>query len=85
MVEETAAASTQMMAQIRELEGELARFQGHGAPPPEGAVGRVPARRQEPPRRQGGDGPKAVVAYDRRSANTGYQVVLNEAPSGPLN
>lgn len=86
MVEETAAASTQMIAQIRELEGALAQFRGHGAQPPAGSAGQsAAARRPAAAARLATDGPRAVIAYDRRSANTGYQVVMTETPAGPLN
>lgn len=85
MVEETAAASAQMMAQIRDLEGELARFSGHGARPPEAGAARATARQPASLSRRTENGPQAVVAYDRRRRNIGYQVVLDEAPTGPLN
>jgi methyl-accepting chemotaxis protein len=82
MVEETAAASAEMMAQIRELETELSQVRWSG----EGAA-RTATRSPAPDRAYpgGGTGAEALIAYDRRRANTGYRVVLNESPTGPLN
>lgn len=83
MVEETAAASSEMMTQIRELEAELAQVRWSG----DGAADRAGRRPRVPDRAPAGigTGAEALVAYDRRRANMGYRVVLNESPAGALN
>ncbi len=88
MVEETAAASSEMMAQIRGLEAELSRFEGHGvAPPRAGVSASAPARpvQRRPNGSAAQDGREAVVAYDRRSANRGHRVLLDEPVAQSLN
>jgi hypothetical protein len=84
MVEESAAASTQMMSQIRALETELSQVRGHGQRLPSRV--RVQSGQAMGPVTSGREvGPEALVAYDRRRANSGHRVVLNEVPAGPFN
>jgi hypothetical protein len=74
IVHPPAGEAGQGFAEVADLVGALAARAGCTKPPPP----------QEWRPDDDDDGVQAVVAYDRRSASTGYRVVLDQPPEGPM-